>query len=468
MVDDNILVHNTLNTFHLAGVAAKSNMTRGVPRLKELLKATRNPKAVELTIPLRKDLRDKKEEARRVAQELEFTLLQDLVTTARIYYDPRDSATLIQEDADWLAYMAAYEMSTPAANTAAHNDGLAGATAPATAPESAQSPWILRFELDRERMFAKNITMEDINFVLQNKFSAQLETIYTDYNAPRLVFRARLTEKENPIDDLNKLKTLQNKLLSTTAVRGIPGLRSVTYTKISDLTELRDGKYNTFDQYIMVSDGSNFMDVLTHPDVDPTRVYSNNVHDMYANLGVEAARATLLKEITTLFAESGSSVNYRHVSILIDRMCHKGALMSIDRYGIQKNDIGPLAKMSFEQTEDISLRAAIFGERDPCLGISAKVMLGAPIKAGTAFSELLLDEAAAVKLAETTPEQLPSTLSTQNFMTDEEIDDAVFGVQDRGVCGTAMDTLESGVGLPTMAESAIEEEVPDVDIAVIE
>jgi hypothetical protein len=39
----------TLNTFHLAGVAAKSNMTRGVPRLKELLKATKNPKAVSLT-----------------------------------------------------------------------------------------------------------------------------------------------------------------------------------------------------------------------------------------------------------------------------------------------------------------------------------------------------------------------------------------------------------------------------------
>jgi hypothetical protein len=99
----------TLNTFHLSGVSAKSNVTRGVPRLKELLKATKNPKAVELTISLRADLRDKKEEAKRVAQELEFTLLQDIVTTARIYFDPRDDATLIQEDADWLAFMVAFE-----------------------------------------------------------------------------------------------------------------------------------------------------------------------------------------------------------------------------------------------------------------------------------------------------------------------------------------------------------------------
>jgi peptidoglycan/xylan/chitin deacetylase (PgdA/CDA1 family) len=44
-------------------------MTRGVPRLNELLKATKNPKATELSIPLRRDLRDKKEEARRVAAE---------------------------------------------------------------------------------------------------------------------------------------------------------------------------------------------------------------------------------------------------------------------------------------------------------------------------------------------------------------------------------------------------------------
>lgn len=461
----------TLNTFHLAGVAAKSNMTRGVPRLKELLKATKNPKAVELTIPLRSDLRDKKEEARRVAQDIEFTLLQDLVTTAHIYFDPRDNATLIQEDADWLAYLAAYEMTAPVhAAAAAHNDGLAAGAAGAAGAgaQEKRSPWILRFELDRDRMFAKNITMEDIDFILRQKFQAELSTIYTDYNAPRLVFRARLWVEGNPIDDLNALKTLQNKVLSATAIRGIPGLRTVNYTKVSDVVELRDGKYSTFDQYMLISDGSNFQDVLVHPDVDATRVYSNNVHDIFANLGVEATRATLLKEITTLFAESGSSVNYRHVSILVDKMCHRGGLMSIDRYGIQKNDIGPLAKMSFEQTEDISLRAAIFGERDPVLGVSAKVMLGAPIRAGTAFSELLFDEAAAVKLAESTPEQLQQSASAPSLYTDEELDDAVFGGADRGVCGTALDALESGLGLPPTQLVGIEEEVPDVDIAIVE
>ena len=37
MTDYGVIVHNTLNTFHFAGVAAKSNVTRGVPRIEEIL-----------------------------------------------------------------------------------------------------------------------------------------------------------------------------------------------------------------------------------------------------------------------------------------------------------------------------------------------------------------------------------------------------------------------------------------------
>ena len=47
----------TLNTFHSAGVATK-NVTLGIPRLKELLDGTRNPKTPCVTIRLLPGYRD--------------------------------------------------------------------------------------------------------------------------------------------------------------------------------------------------------------------------------------------------------------------------------------------------------------------------------------------------------------------------------------------------------------------------
>jgi DNA-directed RNA polymerase beta' subunit len=77
--------------------------------------------------------------------------------------------------------------------------------------------------------------------------------------------------------------------------------------------------------------------------------------------------------------------------------------MSVDRYGINKNNIGPLAKASFEETEKILLKAALFGEMDPVTGVSAKIMTGQPIRGGTTFSQLLLDESALMRLQKGLP-----------------------------------------------------------------
>ena len=45
----------TLNTFHFAGVASKSNVTRGVPRIEEILSLSENPKNPSVTIYLKED-----------------------------------------------------------------------------------------------------------------------------------------------------------------------------------------------------------------------------------------------------------------------------------------------------------------------------------------------------------------------------------------------------------------------------
>jgi DNA-directed RNA polymerase beta' subunit len=147
---------------------------------------------------------------------------------------------------------------------------------------------------------------------------------------------------------------------------------------------------------------------MNHPALDGTRIYSTHPHDVYDILGVEAARNVLLNEMTTLFNEVG--LNYRHLGLLCDMMTRTGKFMSIDRYGINKSNIGPLAKASFEETAKILLKASLFGEMDPVTGVSSNIMMGQAIRGGTSFSQILLDEAA-----------LPRLL--QGVSIDEEVDE---------------------------------------------
>lgn len=428
MVDNNILVHNTLNTFHQAGVASKSAVTRGVPRLKELLKVTKNPKATSITIALKPAFRNDRDVVRQVGQDLELTLLKDIIRKAAIYYDPSDADTILPEDRDVIKFFKMLEMREYKEKKSAEDDSDSDDDM-----EEGMSKWILRFEFDKEKMYNKNITMDDVYFVVQNAYGFygdsddNLHTIYSDYNSQKLVMRIRPKLKGFMYgDDLAGIKKFLSTLLQNTIVRGVGGIRAVTWRKDNTLLEYKDGEYKQVDQYLLDTDGSNFVATLCHPCVDGTKLYSTNVHDIYEQLGIEATRVALYSEISGLF-DSGD-INYRHLGLLCDTMCLAGRAMSVDRYGINKMDSGPLAKACFEETEKVLKNAALFGEMDPVTGVSANIMMGQPIRAGTAFTQILLDEDALVGLLKTMPPvEEGEEEAEEEGPSDELIDEVMYG-----------------------------------------
>ena len=450
MVDDAIMVHNTLNTFHLAGVAAKSNVTRGVPRLKELLKVTQNPKAISLTITLKPEYRGSKEKARQVAQDLELTLLKDITIKTAVYFDPSDEESKIEEDRELLAFYKLFEAEAEGTETATDE------------PKQTWSGWLLRLEMDRDRMFRKNISMDDVAYVLRSRFGEALHLVYSDYNSNKLIMRMRLPEMmKSGLDDLTSLKKFQSRILNGIVFRGIPGIKSVTFREDKDYLELKDGTYTQVTQYVLDTDGSNFLQVMNNPYVDATRLSSSHVHDILPALGIEATRAVLLNEITTLFEEAG--VNNRHLGLLCDVMTRAGRLMSSDRHGINKTDIGPLAKASFEEAERILLNAALFGEMDPITGVSSNIMMGQTIRGGTGFFDILLDEVAFMRLQEGLPTVEDSEDEDEGVEpTDEQINKELFE-DENDLCSTAR--LRMNVAMPN-ASVLLEE--PDVGYTVLD
>ena len=456
------------DTFHTSGVA-KPGTTQGVPRLKELLKVTQNPKATSLTVYLRRDLRTSKEAARRLAQEMEFTVLRDLVTVARIYYDPRETSTLIADDQDWLSFYAAFEQQQETDKEKEKEK------------EKDKSPWIIHLELDREKLFAKNITMDDISFILRKaNTSNPIEITYTDHNSTQMVFRIRIlyyAANKGRLDDLTIVKQIQNNLLTQTLVRGLPGLKSVTFRQIKnevfEKNPDKDNVYESADQFVLYTLGTNFLDVMIHPDVDGSKLTSNHVHDILENLGIEAARQTLFREIFTLF-EQQAPVNYRHVALLCDAMCNRGRMMSADRYGVNKKKGGSFAKASFEQAEDIMLRAAMFGEMEPVTGVSANIMTGQSIRGGTSFGQILLDEEALVDLIQTTPAQeqdghAVNRLQMAPVLDDQQIDALLDADDTMTGCGKA--DLRIQAALPpvdkVIASASASADLPDLDIQIV-
>ena len=457
MTLDNIVCQDT---FHLAGVAAKSGMTRGVPRLKEVFKVTKAPKATSLSIFLKSEYRESKEKAREVAQDLELTMLRDIVVSLGLYYDPKDEETVIEGDRDLITFYKLFEQrKLNEGSTEATGGATGGATEANT--DKAFSKWMLRLEFNRDAMFNRNITMDDVAFVLNSKFSDTVNMIYTDFNTEKLIMRIRLQDKDDAADDdYINFKKFQSQLLTTVAIRGVPGIKAASFSKSETRIEIIEGKPQKVAEYTIDTDGSNFIEVMNHPAVDPTRLYSTNVHDVIDILGIEAARATLLTEIDSLFADAG--VNYRHLGLLIDTMTRNGRLMSVDRYGINKNNIGPLAKASFEETERILLRAALFGELDPVTGVSAKIMTGQPIRGGTTFSQLLLDEAAFMRLQKGLPPVADAEEEDVEELDEQDIaDELAVATDDR--CNTVRLRMNT-----VMPDADVELEEPDIEFNVLE
>ena len=151
--------------------------------------------------------------------------------------------------------------------------------------------------------------------------------------------------------------------------------------------------------------------------LDFTKMYTNDIKEIFEVLGIEAARRALMKEIRTVISFDGSYVNHRHLSILCDVMTYKGFLMPITRNGINRIDASPLQKASYEETQEVFMEAAVFGEKDKLLGVSENVMTGQFLATGTGVFDVYLDTKKLAEAVDVAPEG--DELSSR-FVVEEE------------------------------------------------
>ncbi len=404
----NFNLHNGIcarDTFHLAGVASKSNVTRGVPRIEEILRLTRNPDKPSVTVYLRPQDQHDKDKATNYCNMIQHTKLVDVVKSVEICFDPNDHATKIHSDK---LLIDQFYMFDKLANDCAEIY--------ATTAQPLRSKWIVRMEIDAESLLEKNITMDDIHFAISNTHGSEVSCVYSDMNSSNLVFRIRLnssvfnrgkkkntnvySESLDQSDEIYLLKNFQDTVLNNIVLRGVNKITNVNPRIVKDMVIKEDGKYSRKEAWVLDTIGSNLMDMFTIDFIDYTRTYSNDIREMYNVLGIEAARQNILNEIVDVMEASDAYVNYHHLSILCDRMTVSKDLVPIYRSGILNDDIGPISKSTYEMHTEMFLQASRHGEFDQMRGVSANVMCGQPGYYGTNAFSLLLDMEAVMNMDE--------------------------------------------------------------------
>ena len=163
-------------------------------------------------------------------------------------------------------------------------------------------------------------------------------------------------------------------------------LRDITFKGIEDVTRvvIRREELDDGEEFVLYTEGSAFGKVLSIEGVDDTRTTCNNIHEIYRNLGIEAAREAIIEETNNTLAEQGlDDVNVRHLMLVADMMTTEGTIESIGRHGISGSKDSVLARAAFEVTVNHLLNAAIHGEVDELNGVTENVIVGKPIKLGT-------------------------------------------------------------------------------------
>uniref|UniRef100_A0A8B9PGK6 DNA-directed RNA polymerase subunit n=1 Tax=Apteryx owenii TaxID=8824 RepID=A0A8B9PGK6_APTOW len=141
-------------------------------------------------------------------------------------------------------------------------------------------------------------------------------------------------------------------------------------------------------ELVLHTEGINLAELFRYSDIlDLNRLYSNDIHAMAKNYGVESALRVIIKEIKDVFAVYGIVVDPRHLSLVADYMCFEGVYKPLNRFGIQSNS-SPLQQMTFETSYKFLKEATMMGAYDELRSPSACLVVGKVVKGGTGLFDL--------------------------------------------------------------------------------
>ncbi|KAK5097176.1 DNA-directed RNA polymerase III subunit C1 (rpo31) [Lithohypha guttulata] len=143
----------------------------------------------------------------------------------------------------------------------------------------------------------------------------------------------------------------------------------------------------TIQMHKLMISGYGLRSVLTTPGVNPATTQTNSIVETLNVLGIEAARSKIITEIAEVMKDL--NIDPRHMALLADVMTYKGEVLGITRFGLAKMRDSVLQLASFEKTADHVFDAGVAGKRDDIEGVSECVIVGKTMGVGTGSVEVV-------------------------------------------------------------------------------
>lgn len=406
----------TLNSFHFTGQSAK-DVTLGVPRLKELLNATKKPSKPSCSVYFNmkcmtkiQKKRDKNINNSEKLKEIDFeglkkfTRLSSQIAERKLeYFIKKIEMKSVKKNPQKPSYdVFIYERYKAEWWVDLYNNLF-------SPPEIPPNVWVIVVELDIEKLYEYMIKPFDIAKKIEEYYGSRYK-IFSCIPSPLCIAKIDIYINLSEIHEYASPKLDEESILNTDnidyfTVRDI-AIELIKKTPFIGIKNIKKTyvHQNKTGEWIADTQGTNLADILSIPGVDTTRTISDDMWEINRIFGIEAVRKFLITEITKILSFDGTYINPRHIVLLVDAMCKSGNITSVNRDGISR-DVGPLAKGMFEKAVENFAESAAFGEHDTMKGVSASIMMGTLPNVGTGTVEILDKER--MPVYKKTPNKVP-------------------------------------------------------------
>ena len=373
-----------LNVFHTAGITQIAS-TQGIPRLKEIIDATVHIRTPSMSLfaaapdqPL-------------PAARLPLRPLDDFVRGVHVFRQPAGLTSLDgleHEDtrrvgrAPTLPTAFVAEQQVVVATTALLRDALSLPThaspyavvllidhADPDAPSAAEAAAAIRHYLGEDPRAAARYMLEESAPGMLNRFvrlritgSQDVEDRCREDTSRQYPNWSR-ERVEAIVDQLfhSMAHSITHKVLFGAKVGRLAAVKVATTAAPNDRLSRAHGEQR------ILTVGSCLRETWNQPELDWARSFTNDIIEVEACLGIEAATSVIFSELRDVVSSGGSGVADRHIALMATIMTASGTVTSLTRYGDARLGItSAVVRASFEKQNAHIIDAGVYAEDAPC------------------------------------------------------------------------------------------------------